>query len=213
MKRFLLPICCCTLAACSPLKSSPREEKHQLELTLQELKTQIDEQKRDLYCFQTELKILDGRIKYYEQTLSNLKNQELDPHWTTLKKLSEQLQDLEQKFSTFEETGREKSETFKHLSHHANETTAALVQFKKRILEIEEQKSSQEIAKLKRIDGLQKSLAYKVCSGDSLEKIARMHQTTPKRIREANHLDGDLIVVGQELSIPQGAATGRGSAP
>jgi LysM repeat protein len=43
---------------------------------------------------------------------------------------------------------------------------------------------------------------YKVKSGDSLEKIARCHQTTIQAIKDANGLITDRIVVGKTLIIP-----------
>ena len=98
------------------------------------------------------------------------------------------------------------------LASHANETTAALIQFKNRINDLENDISSQnrrfdELSKLKgRIESLAKISApfklYKVRAGDSLEKIARAHKTGVDRIKKLNNLNQDLIVVGQELKIP-----------
>lgn len=45
-------------------------------------------------------------------------------------------------------------------------------------------------------------ILYKVKEGDSLEKIARAHQTTIKAIKELNGLTSDKIVVGKTLKIP-----------
>ena len=44
-----------------------------------------------------------------------------------------------------------------------------------------------------------------VQSGDVLSKIAKKYGTTVRGLREANALSGDLIVVGQKLTIPQDA--------
>lgn len=49
--------------------------------------------------------------------------------------------------------------------------------------------------------GKEESLLYKVKGGDNLEKIAREHRTTVEKIRSENHLKGDRIFLGQELSI------------
>ncbi|MDR1190338.1 MAG: LysM peptidoglycan-binding domain-containing protein [Verrucomicrobiales bacterium] len=43
---------------------------------------------------------------------------------------------------------------------------------------------------------------YTVVSGDSLWKIARQHNTTVEKLRQANNLEGDLIQPGQVLVIP-----------
>jgi LysM repeat protein len=44
---------------------------------------------------------------------------------------------------------------------------------------------------------------YVVKSGDTLTRIARVHGTTVKALKSANSLDGDHLVVGEKLKIPQ----------
>ena len=63
---FLLLI---TFYSCTPMKSSPKEEKHQLELTLHEVQTNLDDLRHDLNCFHTEMQIIDGKIKRQESTV------------------------------------------------------------------------------------------------------------------------------------------------
>lgn len=201
------------LPSCSPLKSSPNDEKHQMELTLHEVRTSLDDLRHDINCFQTELQILDGRIKYHENTLSSLKQNDLEKQQNKIDQLSVLVQGLEKKWSSFEKVQKEDSKDLKDLSSHANETTAALSQFKDRIGELEQEIFSQthkfdELAKLKiHIETLAKGLSgdfkiYKVKPGDSLEKIARIHRTAVDKIKKLNHLEHDLIVAGQELKIP-----------
>ena len=45
---------------------------------------------------------------------------------------------------------------------------------------------------------------YTVRKGDSLAKIARIHQTTVQELRAANGITGDMIRIGQALNIPGG---------
>lgn len=49
--------------------------------------------------------------------------------------------------------------------------------------------------------------AYTVVSGDSLSVIAKKFKTTSAAIRQANHISGDKIVVGQKLTIPGAKAS------
>lgn len=44
--------------------------------------------------------------------------------------------------------------------------------------------------------------SYVVKEGDSLEKIARKHQTSVDILKKINDLDTDLIVIGRELKLP-----------
>lgn len=200
-------------ASCTPLKSSPNDEKHQLELTLHEVQTNLDDVRHDINCFQTEIQILDGRIKYYENTLVQLKQHDLEKQQERIDQLASQIQALEKKWCSLEKTQGRDSEELGSLSSHANETTAALQQFKDRIGELEQEIHSQnrkfdEIGKLKgHIEMLAKGLngdfkLYRVKPGDSLEKIARSHKTSVDKIKKFNHFEQDLIVVGQELKIP-----------
>ena len=126
------------------------------------------------------------------------------------------MQGLEKKWTSLEKTQQGGTEELEAALSHANETTAALSQFKERIQELEQELLTQnrrfdDVAKLKgNIEALTRGLRaseegfkiYKVVPGDSLEKIARAHKTAVDRIKKLNQLDQDLIVVGQELKIP-----------
>lgn len=206
MKKIVLAFAA-TLAACSPLKTSPHDEKHQLELTLHEVQTNLDDLRHDINCFQTEMQILDGRIKYYENALSSLKQQDLEKSQVKIDQLTHQIHNLEKKMSACEKSQQGELKDIEKLASHANETTSALTQFKERLQEIEQDISL--LAKLKgNLESIAKTLKsdtpkiYRVAAGDSLEKIAKFHKTTVLRIKEMNGLEQDLIVVGQELKIP-----------
>ncbi|MES2273383.1 MAG: LysM peptidoglycan-binding domain-containing protein [Chlamydiota bacterium] len=204
------------LSACSPIRSSPHDEKHQMELTLHEVQTNLDDLRHDIHSYQTEIQILDGRIKYYENALTCLKQQDIEKQYVKIDQLSEQLHALEKKWNIFENWQNEESGNLKQLLFHSKETTAALSQFKDRIQELEQDillqnRRFEELAKLKgTIETLAKggrssgdaAKIYKVRSGDSLEKIARFHKVPVERIKKLNGLDQDLIVIGQELKIP-----------
>lgn len=211
--RFVALALSLVIASCSPLKSSPNDEKHQLELTLHEVQTNLDDLRHDINCFQTELQILDGRIKYYENTLSSLKHHDLEKQQAKLDQLTFQIQALEKKWLTLDKNQNSEIQELKTLSSHANETTKALSQFRDRIGDLEKDIYSQnrkfdEVAKLKgHIEHLARGINgrfkfYKVKAGDSLEKIARINQTSVEKIKEMNSLNQDLIVIGQELKIP-----------
>lgn len=199
--------------SCSPLRSSAHDEKHHWELKLHEVQTNLEDLRHDINCFQTELQILDGRIKYYENALAGLKQQDIEKQQLKINQIIADLHLLEKKWSSFEKIQGSDKQELEQLSSHANQTTVSLSQFKNRIEELEQDLLSQnrrfdELAKLKgNIETLTKSLkishkTYKVRPGDSLEKIAQAHLVKVDQIKKLNHLEKDLIMVGQELKIP-----------
>lgn len=202
-----------SLTSCSPLRTSPHDEKHQWELKLHEVQTNLDDLKHDINCFQTEIQILEGRIKYYENALASLKQQDVEKQQAKIEQLVSDLHLLEKKWESFEKSQEASQGNLTRLASHANETTAALSQFKNRIQEIEQDILAQnrrfdEFAKVKgSIETLARSFQpsykiYKVRQGDTLEKIASAYNTKVEKIKKLNHLDRDLIVVDQELKIP-----------
>ena len=206
MKRFIFLSLFSLIAGCSPLKTSPHDEKHQMELTLHEVQTNLDDLRHDIHCFKTELQIVDSRICQFESS----KLIEPDKIQAKLDHLSQQIQNLEKKWISTEKT-RESKE--KELNLYANETTAALIQCKSRTDHFKKilthnQKRFEEIAKLKsKLETLIQIIqsdekTYKVKMGDTLEKIAKTYQTSVEKIKSMNHLQNDIIVIGQELKIP-----------
>lgn len=174
------------LSACSPLASSPFEGKHQLELTLHEVQTNLDELRHDVSCFQTEIQILDARLRKSEHTQEG---------GTSLEQIARDLRSMEKKLTSIEKSRENSLQDLRDLTTHANETTLALTQLKKRLEELE----TDLLASHRTTDS---SIPYTVKSGDSLEKIARAHKTTVDRIKKLNKMEQDMIVVGQRLKIP-----------
>ena len=208
---FVFVLAASFFTGCSPLKTSPHDEKHQLELTLHEVQTNLDDLRHDVNSFQTEMQILDGRIRYYENSFIALKNQDLSLAQEKIAELTHLLHLLEKKIGGCEKAQQLEEKNLERLGQHANETTVALTQFKNRLHELEQETAS--FAKIKiHLESLAGSLAgasdvskiYKVSAGDSLEKIAKMFKTSVQKLKETNDLHQDLIVVGQELKIPTG---------
>lgn len=214
MNIFILIPLFLGLAGCSPLRTSAHDEKHQWELTIHEVQTNLDDLRHDTNCFATEIQILDARIKCFENALASLKQQEIEKHQNRIDQIAQQLLSLERKWTAFEKRQDASKEGLESLSSHAKETNMALAQFKNRIEELETEILSQSrrleaLSKLKtNIETLTKALksegqkVYKVRPGDSLEKIAKIHKTDVATLKQINQLQQDLIVVDQELKIP-----------
>jgi len=210
MKPYFILVCL-LMAGCSPLKTSLHDDRYQWELTIHEVQTNVDDLRHDTNCFNSEIQILDGRIKCIENALTLLKQHEIEKQQVKLDQISQSLTALEKKWTTFEKKQDVNKEGMEHLSHHAKETSLALTQFKSRIEELESEITSQNrkleaVVRLKNsLETLTKSLkpkTYKVRAGDSLEKIARTYQTDVPTLKKINELHHDLIVVDQELTLP-----------
>ena len=205
------------LDSCSPMKSSANEEKHQLELTLHELQTNLDDLRHDLNCFQTEMQIVDGRIKNQEDFSQNIKQQHIEKLQNKTEYLQKQLSQLDNKLSSIDKNLVCLKDDLKSLVNHANDTTLALTQYKEKINDLEtesivQNKKTEEILNIKsNIKELVQSIKatsenyilYTVKIGDSLEKIAKKNQTSVENIKKFNSLENDLIIIGQELKLPK----------
>lgn len=210
---FLSSFFVCT--SCTPLTSSVDEKKHQEELTLHEIQTNVDDLRHDINRYQTEQSISDDKIRYQEKSLSSLKEVELKE----LKKLLESALSLGEKngkrILELEKESLRSQQTIQSFSDKSQNLSSALVQYKKRLNELETEliAQNQRFSDLANLEIELKNLLsktrkapmqdpYRVKAGDSLEKIAQIHHTTVEKIRELNALSNDVIEVGQELKIP-----------
>jgi LysM repeat protein len=165
------------------------------------------------------MQILDSRVRSSETTLSALKQQDLEKQQAKIDRMNELVLGLEKKWNLFEKKNGSDRDEIQKLLGYTGETSSILTQFKNRIEELEKEQIAQmrkldAISKLKaNIETLASSLqkedskiglkTYRVRSGDSLEKIAKMHKTDVAHLKQWNHLESDLIVVGQELVISE----------
>ena len=217
-KIFILFIGICILYGCSPLKSSPQEERHQMELTLHEVQTNLDDSRHDIHCMQTEMQIIDSKLKHQEKALVDVKKQCLEKYQIRLDKLDKCIDNMNKQLSQIEGHAKHIVEDIRQLTKNANESSLALAQFKTRVNEFEkemltlshEQEKVAElkntlqyvIKSLKEFSGASEKDLYEVAAGDSLEKIAKKFKVSVDALKEANNLKKDLIVVGQKLVIP-----------
>jgi LysM repeat protein len=175
MKFFLLPFL--LLCGCASQFAALRND-HSQDIALEELRVEVGDVKHTLHAQQVEIRLL-------EEKLEKEGSSKVDA-------LREEIALLERKI-----TFLEKSQS--HLTSHANQTSASLVQYRDQIVELDRRLEGRARGG---IGHTSSSKTYKVVSGDSLEKIARLHHTTVPALKQVNHLSSDRIVVGQELQIP-----------
>jgi LysM repeat protein len=215
MKSILiLSFTCLFCWSCSPLKSSPDDEKHKLELTLHEVQTNLDDAKHDISCFQTDLRILEDRMRQQEQSFTSLKKETSDKLYFEYKALVQKCAALENQIKEFKLWQEDVTAQIKSALTHANEITTAISQHQKKLSELHQisykhSQRFQELSSLKKsleliINNLNASQSTHVVSErETLEKIARKYHLSVDRLKRANHLEKDIIYPGQKLIIPQ----------
>lgn len=180
-----------------------------MELSLHKVRTEVEEVKHDLNTYEIEHHVLEGKLIDQEQTITALKQQVAELKSGRLDSFVQELQVLEKKLQDILKKQEKIVSDIRQLSTHANDTTTALAQYKDKIAQFEKAIHGQnaqldEIKKLK--EGISKltenDKIYTVKQGDTLEKIARAHDTTVEAIKKKNKMDSDLIVVDQEIYLP-----------
>lgn len=210
MNRYILLLPLLSLTACGSLSSS-KGEKHQMELSLHKVRTEVEEIKHDLNTYEIEHHVLEGKLIDQEQTIAALKQQVSELKSGKLDSFVDEVQKLEKKLQQVSKKQDKIVSDIRQLSSHANDTTTALAQYKEKIAQFEkaihgQNLQLQEVNKIR--EGIQKlsqvglTKTYRVKSGDTLEKIARDHGTSAEKIKVANGMTTDLIVVDQELILP-----------
>ncbi len=193
------------LTSCSHYISSLQDEKRQANIALDEMRIELADVKHTLKGYQVELNILEEKLK----------NQTAAKPDAKLKDVSGQLAALERKVAQLEKVQEKALADLRGLSGHANQTSSAFEQVRKKLFDIEQEIATQshrldEVGKLKgTLTSISKAMAQKPSSkthrvkpGETLEKIARLEGTSVDALKKLNHLQHDRIFVGQEIKLP-----------
>ncbi len=211
MKYFFLFILVSTLLSGCAMTSSYKTQKHQMEMSLHKVRTEVDEIKHDLNTYEIEHHILEGKLIDQNQIMATLKKQLAEITQDKIESFQQTLQKLERKITELSKKQDKISSDIRQLSAHANETTTALSQYKEKIAQFEKNLLKQKDqlqtlahlrATLSKLSHESKQSIYIIQKGDTLEKIARDQQVDIEKIKKLNHLKSDLIVVGQKIYLP-----------
>ena len=200
MKRFFLFFF--FLLSCLYVEAKPRGSYSTPELD--ELRLEIDDLKQTLHTTQVDLSLLDEKNRKQEGSLVKQSKET-----SNLASLSTQVSALEKKVCNLENILDKISTDLRTLNTALSQTTGQIHQFQTQLSSQDERLN--EVGKLKgTLASIAKSIGdrpttpaktYRVKAGDSLEKIARAHNTTAESIRKINALNNDKIIVGQELKV------------
>ncbi len=147
---------------------------------IEEIRTEIADLRHAIHGTEVEIKLIEERLEHQDENPS-----------------------MEKKIASLEKTIEKMNTELRALMAYASQTTASLSQYKDHISQID--RRLEEIGRLRStLSQLSKSeKTHLVKSGDSLEKIARLHAVSIEAIKRENNLSSDRIIIGQELKIPQ----------
>ncbi|CDZ79829.1 autolysin [Candidatus Rubidus massiliensis] len=184
-------------------------------IKIRETKDSIDELRHELQNQEIEMKRFEEKLSNHDLTLDSMRQQLLDKTNTAKEFASDKANFLETKINQLEQQNKNFLADLKSFKTFSQESAAVLNQTKSKINELEKiiDKQNENIENIQLalkniIEVMQgkssssSSKSYKVKNGDSLEKIAKFHQTTIQALKEANHLTNDKIIVGQTIQIP-----------
>jgi len=209
-KQCLFLLATIFLTGCGSMSSS-KGEKHQMELSLHKVRTEVEDIKHELNTYEIEHHVIEGKLIDQEQTIASLRQQVAELKSGKLDSFVQELQNLEKKLQQVSKKQEKIVTDIRQLSSHANDTTTALSQYKDKIAQFEkaiqgQNVQLQEISKIKegitKLAEVENPKTYKVKSGDSLEKIARDNHTTVEELKRLNQMTTDLIVIDQLINLP-----------
>jgi LysM repeat protein len=209
-------ICCLLLLiAFSPVEGAYGRYSSQEEAqgNFREVLVALNDLKHEVHNHETELRTFEEKFHSLEEIIDSLRNQVNAGLQAMRDSLKNHVSSLDAKFSGHEAASKGLTA---NLQQHASDSAVALTDYKKRIAELEKTLELQN----RNIENLQTALKslmgalevkedplpekiYRVKAGDSLEKIARLHKTTIKKLKELNSLTSDQIIVGQKLQLPE----------
>lgn len=211
-------LCAPLLYGCMSIESISKDET---------ARSEINYVKNEQDNIDVEIRILEGRIETLEETFSALRQEVTNQQSASLKQVSGQLADLDNRLLGLQSLADDLSGDIRELKNQSNTLEASFSQYKRRFGEVEGviQRHERNIDNLEaamrsltalvkgapasgtKVSGVTAAnhtrVIYKVQTGDTLEKIAEAHGVTVRALRETNQVQGDLIISGQELIIPR----------
>lgn len=214
------------------LPAAPRGQYYQdpNAVALREMRDSIEDVRHGVNNHEMEIRVIDEKMKSFDLIIDSVRDQLSDSTRVHKEQLKGSAAGLESRINFLEDTSKGLLADLRLFKVHSNETTAALTQYKQKIGDLEKI-IDQQNHNIEHLQAAMRSLmealqgkpvsevvtsspiasatrnpsdrSYKIKAGDSLEKIARAHQTTIQAIKEANGLTTDRIVVGRILFIPE----------
>ena len=199
------------LSSCDTIKSVGH--KNQGELISQEMRDELEDLKHRTHNIGIDVGLIEEKANIQAKEFASLQKKLVENNKLQQQVFNSSISDLSKKVIALEKSNKNASIDIRQLKTYFNEIGPTLKQYKNKISEIENLFLKQNDKIEKNVTNLREALesmiklvkgnkTYKVQPGDSLERIARKHNTNVESIKHLNGLKNDLIVVGQELQLP-----------
>lgn len=199
---LLILICAAPLQAAQ--RSNLQQEVMEIRHVVGGIRNEVDNHDADIMVFQERLNNQELTLEQMRGDMSLIKKEATENQAISLQRLEANLDNL--------------VSDIKQMRNHANDLSETLAKTQTRVEELDSTVKAQsrniqnlhsaigtimEAFDMKPPAGLSADPeeTYKVKAGDSLEKIARKHKTSIKKIKDLNKLKNDMIRVGQKLKI------------
>jgi len=223
----LLFFCICSCGELAAVRNRYYDDENAT--LVKEMRDSLDDIRHEVNNHESEIRIYDEKLKNLENIIDSVRDQLTESSQAHKEQLKGNSNTLESKITSIENTIKGVVTDLRQFKTHANDSSLALSQYKQKISELEKivEQQNQNLDHLQAaMRSLMEALVvkesapgkpsamamtaevsspglYRVKAGDSLEKIARLHQTTVSVIKDLNSLTNDRIIVGQVLKIPE----------
>lgn len=199
-------------------------------MQVREMRGMVDEMRHRLNNHESEIRMYEDKLENLETIIESVRDQLNDSSKAHKEQLKGSSSSLDSRITALEASAKGLADDMRQFKTHANESATALAGYKQKIEELAKS-IDQQNQNIEHLQAAMRSLmlalnsdapapsksssasvdpsamgtssiTYRIKAGDSLEKIARSHQTTVQAIKELNGLSSDRIVVGKVLFIP-----------
>lgn len=201
-------------------------------VAMREMRDSLEDMRHGVNNHEMEIRVIDEKMKSFDVIIDSVRDQLSDASRMHKEQLKGSSAGFESRINSLEDTSKGLLADLRLFKVHSNDTVTALTQYKQKIGDLEKT-IEQQNENIEHLQAAMRSLmealhgkpvsdvvvsspvasatrtpsssdrSYKIKAGDSLEKIARAHQTTIQAIKDANGLTTDRIVVGRILFIPE----------
>lgn len=156
----------------------------------------------------SEIKIFEERLLNFEVMLESIREEAIANKEQQKESIQTKSHSLELRISNLEQANKALASDIKQLSNHTNDTKQKLSEIESAIAHQNKNFSNLQNAVSSLIEAFQDKpeghapARYTVKNGDSLDKIAKSHQTSVQALKEFNGMTSDKIIVGKTIKIP-----------